>query len=393
MTTAREDRAEDFSEVSRPSESRHDPAALERGLQSWLTVKLGPHSDVVVSDLRVPEANGMSNETVLFDAAWNQDGVREVHRLVARMAPGASAVPIFPVYDLVEQFETMRIVAANSPVPVPRVYWSEPSPEIMGDEFFIMERVDGDVPPDVMPYNFGSWLMDAEPEQRAQLQRSTVQVLADLHGIADPAVKFPLLRTDSRSETAAGSLRAHVDAQRAYYEWVVAGSTRSPLIERGFEWLEANWPEETGPSVFSWGDARIGNVIYQDFSPVGVLDWEMAALCPREFDLGWTIFMHRFFEDLVAMAGMPGMPDFLRREEVAAQYEEATGYTPRNLDFYIFYAAIRHAILMHRIQGRAIAFGQAQPPEDPDDMIMFRGTIEKMIDGVYWSELATRQEG
>ena len=31
--------------------------------------------------------------------------------------------------------------------------------------------------------------------------------------------------------------------------------------------------------------ARIGNVMYKDFEPVGVLDWEMAALGPREMDI------------------------------------------------------------------------------------------------------------
>ncbi|WP_024794478.1 phosphotransferase family protein [Tomitella biformata] len=393
MTTPPTGQAEDFSEFSRPSDSRHAPDALGRGLQTWLAAQLGGVGDVSVTDVRVPDANGMSSETVLFDAEWTEDGVRSRHRLVARIAPGDSAVPIFPHYDLDQQFRIMRTVGESSPVPVPRVYWSEPSPAPLGDPFFIMEQVHGDVPPDVLPYNFGSWLTEATPAQRARLQSQSIQVLADLHAIEDPAAKFPQLSASDDASTAASALRAHVASQRAYYEWVTATGPKSALIERGFDWLEAHWPEESGPAVFCWGDARIGNILYRDFTPVGVLDWEMATLGTRELDLSWTIFLHRFFEDLTTLAGLPGLPDFLRREEVAAQYEQRTGHTPRNLDFYTLYAAVRHAIIMFRIQCRAIAFGQSDAPADPDDMILHRATLEKMLDGVYWSELAERQVG
>ena len=45
------------------------------------------------------------------------------------------------------------------------MFWNEPSPEPLGAPFFVMSRVDGQVPPDVMPYNFGdSWLFDASTD-------------------------------------------------------------------------------------------------------------------------------------------------------------------------------------------------------------------------------------
>ena len=45
---------------------------------------------------------------------------------------------------------------------------------------------------------------------------------------------------------------------------------------------------DPGPDVLSWGDARIGNIIYAGFEPAAVLDWEMAALGPRELDVSWN---------------------------------------------------------------------------------------------------------
>jgi aminoglycoside phosphotransferase (APT) family kinase protein len=97
------------------------------------------------------------------------------------------------------------------------------------------------------------------------------------------------------------------------------------VLERAFAWLEDHWPHDPGPTVLSWGDSRIGNVMYRHFAPVAVLDWEMAALGPRELDLAWMVFLHRFFEDLAIRYGLPGMPSFLRRDDVAASYATSTG--------------------------------------------------------------------
>jgi aminoglycoside phosphotransferase (APT) family kinase protein len=323
----------------------------------------------------------MSSETLLFDATWHEGDAVRSESLVARVAPEPSAVPVFPVYDLDRQFRVMGLVAAHTAVPVPRVWWSEPDREPLGQPFFVMERIDGQVPPDVMPYNFGSWLTEAAPRDLAKLQDSTVAVIAQLHGIERAAETFSFLSSPSGGAT---SLRRHVADQWAYYEWAFAGGTTSPLLERCFAWLDDHWPVDEGPTVLSWGDARIGNVMYRNFEPVAVLDWEMAALAPREVDLGWFIYLHRFFEDIATGYGLPGMPQFLRRDDVGATYESLTGHPPRDLDFYTMYAALRHGIVMSQTQRRAIHFGEATMPEDVDDLIMHRATLEAMLAGSYW---------
>jgi aminoglycoside phosphotransferase (APT) family kinase protein len=179
-------------------------------------------------------------------------------------------------------------------------------------------------------------------------------------------------------------LGRHVGEQEAFYEWVIADGMKSPLLERCFAWLHDHWPAEQSGTVLSWGDARIGNIMYRDFAPVAVFDWEMAALAPPEVDLGWFIFLHRFFEDLAANYGLAGMPDFLRRDDVAATYERMTGYAPRDLDWFIMYAAVRHGVIMFRIFRRQLQFGEAEVPADVDDMISHRATLEAMLAGSYW---------
>ena len=82
--------------------------------------------------------------------------------MVARVAPAGVDVPVFPSYDLDDQFEVIRQVGELTSVPVPKVWWYEPDPAVLGTPFFTMERLDGVVPPDVPPYTFGdNWLYDA----------------------------------------------------------------------------------------------------------------------------------------------------------------------------------------------------------------------------------------
>jgi aminoglycoside phosphotransferase (APT) family kinase protein len=116
---------------------------------------------------------------------------------------------------------------------------------------------------------------------------------------------------------------------------------------------------------------------------VAVLDWEMAGLGPREIDVAWFIFLHRFFQDIAEFFEVPGLPDFLRRSEVEGLYAELSGYQPRDMDFYLLYAALRHAIVMARIKRRMIHFGEDEVPADIDDYVMHRASLDKLLAGTY----------
>ena len=101
---------------------------------------------------------------------------------MARIAPDPGADPVFRVYDMERQFKTMQMVAEHTDVPVPRVLWLETGTDAIGVPFFVMERVEGIVPPDVMPYTFGdNWFFDADPADQQRLERHAVEVVAALH--------------------------------------------------------------------------------------------------------------------------------------------------------------------------------------------------------------------
>ncbi|WP_185715223.1 phosphotransferase family protein [Mycobacteroides abscessus] len=373
-------------DVARPAESQRDPETLRGALTDWISGQLPADAALSVDHAELPSANGMSSETILADAQWTENGQRTTHRLVIRTAPQPDSSPVFPSYDMRRQFDVMDTLGRHSSAVVPPVRWYCDDTAVLGGEFFVMDRVDGDVPPDRMPYTFGSWVTEASEADRRKMQRLTVDQLARIH--AAPVERFAFLNDAREGET---GLDAHVRRTHEFYEWVRGNGPTIPLIDRGFEWLRENWPEESLSGigrpidVVSWGDSRPGNVIYRDFEPVALLDWEMASIGPRELDLGWIIFLHRFFQDLAEVATLPGLPDFCKREDIAAEYAALTGHHAADLDFYTAYAALQHAVIMVRIQMRAMAFGQAQMPGDPDDLILHRATLEKMLNGTYWA--------
>ncbi|GAB7107017.1 phosphotransferase family protein [Streptomyces phaeofaciens JCM 4814] len=358
----------------RPRTTTRDPEELTRRLTAWLGTRL-PGAEA--AGVTLPAANGLSSETLLFDIEHPEPPLR---RCALRLAADPSAYTVFPVYDMVRQYRTMRLVAERTDLPVPRVLWLEEDPGPLGAPFFVMERVEGRVPPDVMPYTYeGNWLHAASDAERERLEAATVGLLARLHD------QVPAGAAEFLAEAGDGdALRRHVTAQRAYYDWVVAGLAPSPLIEAAFDRLDHLWPDDPGAPVLSWGDARIGNVVYDGFTPAAVLDWEMAALAPREVDLGWTIYLHRFFQDLTVASGQRGLPGFLRRDRVEARYAELTGHTPRDMEFHTLYAALRHAIVMLRIAYRRAHFGEVAVPADPDTLILHHDSLRAMVQGSYW---------
>lgn len=355
-----------------------DADALRQALTAWFGERLPAVGPPEVIGLGSSAANGMSSETVLFQVDWvDAEGAKHTEDLVARIAPGAADEPVFADYALDHQYELLAQVAELTDVPVPPVRWLEVDPGVIGTPFFIMDRVDGEIPPDINPYTFGdNWLFDAAPEDQRRVQDSTVEVLATLHGIDRPEERFAFLTPAEPGDT---PLARHVAHTRAWYDYAVSRAARSNIVEAGFAWLEAHWPEETSP-VLLWGDARLGNVIYRDFEPVAVLDWEMAGLGPREIDLGWMIFGHMVFHEIATVFELPPMANFMDTADIAATYERVSGIAPQDLHFYIVYAAVQWGIVFIRNGTRMARFGEIDMPDDVDDLMHHRALLQRLLE-------------
>jgi aminoglycoside phosphotransferase (APT) family kinase protein len=348
-------------------------------MSRWLSTVLPDGATPEVTVESGVDANGMSSETIILTARWTQNGKPTEQRFVTRVAPTAADVPVFPSYRLDHQFDVIRLVAELTDVPVPRVRWLEPTGGVLGAPFFLMDYVDGIVPPDVMPYTFGgNWFYDAAPQSRRRLQDSTIEVLAKLHTIPDATSTFGFLSNGAGSENA---LERHVAWVRSWYDFAVPDIGRSPLLERTFEWLQANWPADVAATepVLLWGDARVGNVLYSDFLPVAVLDWEMTALGPRELDVAWLIFAHMVFQELAGLATLPGLPDVLREDDVRETYRRLTGVELGDLRWFYAYSGVMWACVFMRTGARRVHFGEIEKPDDVESLFYHGALMKRLI--------------
>jgi aminoglycoside phosphotransferase (APT) family kinase protein len=150
-------------------------------------------------------------------------------------------------------------------------------------------------------------------------------------------------------------------AGRAYLLWAAEGGSL-PLHEAAMAWLEANRPEEP-PVGVNWGDARIGNMMFRDFEPVAVFDWEMATLGPAEVDLAWWLVLERYSAE---GNGQPPLPGFPSRAETIATYESLLGRPVRDLEYYEVWAALRFAIVLVRVIRMMTAHGVIPPGSGVD---------------------------
>ncbi|HRD14502.1 MAG TPA: phosphotransferase family protein, partial [Mycobacterium sp.] len=230
-------------EVDHMQRSGRDISTVPALLSEWLaTVMPGGVKPEVTVESGI-DSNGMSSETIILTGRWAEDGKKIEQKWVARVAPTAEDVPVFTQYRMDHQYDVIRLVEELTDVPVPKVRWIDAEGSVLGAPFFLMDHVQGIVPPDVMPYTFGgNWFADAAPEQQRALQDATVEVLAKLHSIpnADKTFRF-LAEAVPAGDT---PLRRQLNWLKEWYEFAVPDIGRSPLVEKGLKWLEDHFPAD-----------------------------------------------------------------------------------------------------------------------------------------------------
>jgi aminoglycoside phosphotransferase (APT) family kinase protein len=325
-----------------------DTELAAKRLANWLASKLPDALGITVTDVQVPGAGGLSNETVLFTANWSEADGEHSQGLVARVQPDGPGV--FSSYDLDKEAAVIRALADHSPVPVPRVFFFEDDPSVFGAPFLVMQRIDGRIPADDPPFTAAGWVLDLTPDQRSRMWHNSIDVLAQIHSVDWRALGLEFLDTPENHS----GLEAGLAHWRRTFEWAAEGEP-NPTLEAALRWLDANRPDRDEPKVLNWGDARVGNIIFSDeLAAAGVLDWEMVGLASREQDLGWWLFLMRHHTEGVGLPLPAGIPD---RDETIDYYQKTTGHELRDLDYYEIFAGTQLAILMVRAAHMMIAAG------------------------------------
>jgi len=307
--------------------------------EAWLRRQLPAASDLALTPLVAPTSSGFSNETLLCDARWREAGAARRESLVVRIQP--TGYQVFPEYDMARQFQTMRLLAATD-VPVPRVLWLETSDTgVFGAPFYVMAKVAGRVPTDQPPYHVGGWMTEISPAERRAIFLGGFEAMAKIHRLDLDATGFGFLR---RPELGANGLAQELAYYERYLAWASAGREQ-PIAEAAFAWLLERQPSGE-PEGLVWGDARIGNIIFDGTKPAAVLDWEMVTCGSPEKDIGWAVFLDRHHSEGLEAPRLEGFPSY---DECMAYYASLTGHRVAHLHYYQVFAGFRFSVVMMRI--------------------------------------------
>ena len=311
-------------------EDRFDVARMHQWLQPFIGVDVLPE----VQQFR----SGASNLTYLL-----QYPDRE---LVLRKPP--AGMKAASAHDMKREFLIQsRLQPVYSLVPSMIALCDDQS--VMGSDFYVMERVVGDifrrdVPEGVTPADV-SVMADSLINGLVRLHAVDASILAELN-------KGP------------GYVQRQVEGWSKRYRNALTDDV--PNGEKVMAWLEANRADDVASCVIH-GDWRIDNVVFdlKQARIVGVLDWELATVGDPLMDLGSALAYWVDRDDVPAFAALrrqpshlPGMPT---RDEFVAKYLEKSGVRCADFTFYEVFGLFRLAVIIQQIWARYVA-GQTTNP-------------------------------
>jgi len=220
---------------------------------------------------------------------------------------------------------------------------------VMGSDFYVMERVEGEI--------FRRDIPEA-------ITATDISVMADslINGLVQlHAVDSSILKELNKG---AGYVQRQVEGWSKRYRNALTDDV--PAAEKLMAWLAANQPDDVDSCIIH-GDWRIDNVVFDlaNARIAGVLDWELATVGDPLMDLGSALAYWVDRDDESAFASLrrqpshlPGMPT---REEFLQRYLQLSGRKSADFTFYEVFGLFRLAVIIQQIWARFRA-GQTTNP-------------------------------
>lgn len=307
-----------------------DLDVLAAKLTAWLALKMPQAQGIILSNLAYPLGAGMSHETILFDAAWQEEGAARQQGMVVRIKPTRHHVYQDDMFEA--QFRLMELMHCTQAVPLAQPLWFESDSTLLGAPFFVMQKVQGRVAVSYPPYSQSGWLVDATPTQRRVLWEDAVTQLARIQHVPIADADFAAVSGDF-----AEPFDQEVDRWRRYLDWVDPDA-RHELLRRGFDRLVAARPTNRAEGIV-WGDARLGNMMVADnYSIAAVMDWEQPSLGGALHDLGWWIYSDFVQTEARGITTLDGMGS---RADTIALWHYVSGKSAANIDWYETFAVFK----------------------------------------------------
>jgi aminoglycoside phosphotransferase (APT) family kinase protein len=337
---------------------------LAARLQNYLQwVSDDPALNVV--DLIDPPVRGHSNETLFFSLhRGERDEAPE--RLVLKLTAVTPPPHTIPVAS---QCRLLTVLGDRTDIPVPTLRWCEPSPDVLGVPFFVMELVPGRVAPSYPPMHAHGWIADLPAPDRAVIWRRGVEAMAAVHRLDVSDLELDYLGESGSTDLAFQTALAQYAAQHELW----AEGNRNPVIDSALEWLGTQHIRDRQTRL-CWGDARLGNLIFEGDTVSAVLDWEMAFLGSPESDLAWWLWADRFQSTGLGVERLSGIPS---REETIDLYQEISGIEAADLDVHDIFASMRAAVINLELERLSRARAGRQPVVPGRDRVS-RGLADQL---------------
>ncbi|MFF3069932.1 phosphotransferase family protein [Kitasatospora sp. NPDC057936] len=241
-------------------------------------------------------------------------------------------------HDMGREYRVMTALR-DTDVPVPRTLHHDPTPDVLGAPWYLMEFVPGVAHRDPAP------LVALGEDRVRALGRRLVSTLAALHRIDPAAVGLADF----------GHPDGYLERQlRRWSKQLAASRSRDlPELDRLHDLLSARRPESPAPALVH-GDYRLDNVLVDDSDAIAaVLDWEMSTLGDPLTDIGLLVM----YTEVAGVGGgiIPAAmtaPGFPSSKEMVAHYAELTGRQAEDLEWYVAFAAFKLAVVAEGIHYR-----------------------------------------
>jgi len=281
------------------------PESTQEKIRAYLQSKLPQAKDLTLTQF-TQTAGGWSHEIYTFSAHWREDDQEVTRGLCLRKDPGVGLLR--NLSDLKEQYRVLQALGPT-PVPTPQAYWYEEGPTLLGGPFFVMEKVEGEVP---NPWSRVGKQYYAEAAKRDKLPRSFVEALATLHNLDWRVAGLDFLGVP---DAGADFARREV----AKWESLIQQSLRKPepVLTEVLMWLRANAPA-TRRLAFVHGAYRTGNLIIKDDAIAAIIDWELQVIGDPMYDVAYVL------SDL-NREGSPLLSCVVEREFFLDYYQQLTG--------------------------------------------------------------------
>ncbi len=311
------------------SSAGRDLDATAKLLSEWLTGQIPDACRAEVVEMSRPSSSGGSSETYFLKASITSAGETRREKLVLRVKPREFTMFLRENFD--EQHRLLTHLHAESDVPVPAIPFYEPDPIVLGDPFWLMEWVEGDGPPDNPPYHVEGYVADASLDQRETIWRSGLRAASRI-GLTD-VEKLPNIVPMKPGQS---GMEENLSHWTEAMHWAREGDEH-PLLDTVIEWLWANLPARK-ETALSWGDCRIGNMIFKDYRCAAIIDWDTITLAGPQLDLAHWLVMEDYFINGFGLTPLDGIG---RRDEIIAAWEDYTGIEADQLGWHEVLAMFR----------------------------------------------------